>query len=96
MSLGHWQNRNGWMNEAVSWKNWDLTIPQVLFVIAGGYYIYQAVITLWSYRVDSREAPASSIVSLMIGLLLVGVAIVIQEIGKYRDRKRSILLSSYI
>ena len=80
----------------MSWKNWDLTIPQVLFVIAGGYYICQALITLYSHRVDNHEAPASSILSLMIAPLLVGVAIVTQEIGKYRDRKRSILLSSYI
>jgi len=78
---------------AVSWKNWDLAIPQIVFGIVGGYYIYQAVITLWRYRVDNLDTAASSIISIMIGVILVGVAIIFQQIGKYRERKRSIIIT---
>jgi hypothetical protein len=75
-------------DEAVSWKNWDIAIPQAVLVIAGGYYIYQAAIVLQSYRVDSLETPASSIISMMIGVILIGLAIMFQQIYKYRERKR--------
>lgn len=72
-------------------KDWGLMSVQVLLVIAGGYYIYQAMIMLPSYGVGSMEMPASFMYSVMMGVILLGLAAMFQEIHKYRAKKRSII-----
>ena len=72
-------------------KDWGLMSVQVLLVAAGVYYIYQAVIMLPSYGVDSVETPASFVSSIMVGVILLGLAAMFQEIHKYRAKKRSII-----
>jgi uncharacterized membrane protein len=71
-------------------KDWDLAIPQVALAIAGIYYVYQGVVTLGNFHYDNLEAPASLISSILLGIILFGLAALLQEIRKYRNNKRSI------
>lgn len=64
---------------------------QVLLVVAGGYYIYQAMIMLSSYGCDNIETPVSFVSSVIVGVILLGLAAMLQEIHKYGARKRSII-----
>jgi hypothetical protein len=63
---------------------------QVLLVVVGGYYIYEAMIMLPNYRCDGIETAASFVPSMMVGVILLGLAAMLQEIHKYRAKKRSI------
>lgn len=60
-------------------KGWVLAPVQVLLVIVGAYYIYQAMITL-SYGVESIEMSASFMSSMMVGVILLGLAVLLQGI----------------
>jgi hypothetical protein len=70
-------------------KGWGLISVQVLLVIAGGYFIYQALIMLPSNSVGGVEVPASFMTSVMAGIILLGLAAMFQEIHEYRSKKRS-------
>jgi hypothetical protein len=72
-------------------EDWVLISVQVLLVIAGGYYIYQAMIMLPSYGVENIEMPASFMSSVMVGVVLLGLAAMFQGIHQYRAKKRSII-----
>jgi len=69
-------------------KDWGLMSVQVLLVVVGGYYIYQSLIMLSSYRCDRIEMPVSFVSSVMVGVILLGLAAMFQEIHKYRAKKR--------
>ncbi|HVP16959.1 MAG TPA: hypothetical protein VMT42_06305 [candidate division Zixibacteria bacterium] len=76
----------------MSVKDWILAIPQVGLAVTGIYCIYQALIVLQGYGFDNFGAPAGFVSSISLGVILFGLAALLQEIRKYIAHRRSLPL----
>lgn len=71
-------------------KNWDVTIAQLILLIIGGYYMYSALTILFA-RTTTLAAqstrPKAFVFTITIGVVLLGLALGLQQIRIYRRRK---------
>lgn len=68
-------------------KNWDVSLLQIVLLMVGGYFVYQALNNM-GMLTDSLQVNPLSFMYLMIeGGLLIGIAVALQQIRIYRARK---------
>jgi len=69
-------------------KNWDVTVAQLVLMIIGGYYMYSALtIFLTPSPFDfSGSGPKSFVLTMTIGIILLDLALALQEIRRRRAR----------
>ena len=65
-------------------KNWDVTVCQLVLLIVGGYYLWQALTSLLSRSIGSQSA---FVLTMSIGIILLGLALALQEIRRFRAKK---------
>ena len=71
-------------------KNWDITLAQLPLIVVGGYYIYQAIMYFQEHMRHPSGTPTSTFVFLItIGIVLLSIALGLQEIRRYRAKKEA-------
>jgi len=68
-------------------KDWDVTIAQIPLLAIGAWYIYQAVM-LFGYNRTNFQPQSSFVFSITIGIVLLGLALALQEVRRYRVNKQ--------
>lgn len=65
-----------------------MTIAQLVLVIVGGFYMYQAMVYFQEHMSHPSGGPTSTFVFLItIGIILLGMALGLHEIRRYRTKK---------
>jgi len=67
-------------------KNLDVTVSQIVLLIVGSFYIYQAV-GLFNYNRTNFGTQSSFVFTVFIGVMLLGLALALQQIRSYRKNK---------
>ena len=69
-------------------KNWDVTLAQIPLVAIGAWYVYQAVL-LFDYNRTNFQPQSSFIWTITIGIVLLGMALGLHEVRRYRANKQT-------
>lgn len=67
-------------------RNWDVTIAQLILLIVGGYYVYQAL-QIFATAGRYYNDPQAFVFTMTIGIILVGMSLALQQIRSYRAKK---------
>jgi len=68
-------------------KNWDVTLAQIPLIVVGAWYIYQAIL-IFDYNRTNYQPQSSFVFSIGIGIVLLGMALALQEVRRYRAKKQ--------
>ena len=71
-------------------KDWDVTIAQLILLIIGGYYLYEAfrIITYHGSQTYT-SLPQAFVFTMTIGIILLGLALALQQIRSYRRKRKT-------
>ncbi len=80
-------------------KNVDITIAQLPLIVVGSWYIYQAMMCVQGYMVGAypeglHKTPFVNLVT--IGIVLLGMALGLQEIRRYRAKKEASIVQKEV
>jgi len=67
-------------------KNLDVTVFQIVLLAVGGFYVYQAI-GLFAYNRLNYQPQSSFLLAMFIGVVLLGLALALQEVRRYRVKK---------
>jgi len=65
-------------------KNWDVTICQVVLLIVGGCYLLGALQSFLGRSVGYQQ---SFVLTMNVGIILVGLALALYEVRRFRAKK---------
>ena len=67
-------------------KNWDVTLAQIPLVAVGAWYVYMAIDSFFWSR-SNFQPQSGFIFGMIIGVVLIGIALALQEVRRYRANK---------
>ena len=80
--LAHLENEE----RKLTMKNWDVTLAQIPLVAVGIWYIYMAINSFFYSRLY-YQPQSGFIFGMTIGTVLIGIALALQEVRRYRAKK---------